>query len=589
VEKYHGEHKTREVFKLMRNINRQWQPRQVTIRDENNKVLTEEREILERWTRYCSSLYKEQRDETAAKELIETLEKITPRQEDIPNDDDILYEEVEWAIRRLKENKSPGVDKVTGEMLKYGGPQVIDRLHQICNKAWRTGIAPEIWKKSILITIHKKGSPQECKNYRTIALISHVGKVLMAILNRRLQGQMEEHLADEQAGFRKDRGTVQQILALRLVAEKARRKGKKIYNCFVDFQKAFDSIDQRVAWAVMKSYGVNDKLVRIIQDINDNAMAAVRIKSEMGEWFRTNKGTRQGDPISPEVFITDLERAMDNVKENCKGISVQGLAFNNLRFADDIDIIEENVDELEKTVRTLATDSKPYGLVVNTEKTKTMVFGSETIEQQISLDGERLENVKEFVYLGSTFTYDLNCKREVTLRFARAKAALAALDKIWKSKEVSLKTKLAVLDTCVFSGALYACETWVITKEIERRILAFERKCYRKVLRVGWRRKMTNEQLYEQIGIRDTLLQKVIRRKLQLFGHICRMDDSRKLKALVFGIMEGTNKRGRPFREWKDDIAEWCGGKSLQQLSHIARERDNWREMIKGASSTYGR
>ena len=75
----------------------------------------------------------------------------------------------------------------------------------------------------------------ECSNYRTIALTSHLGKVLMMILTETLRSQIEEHMTDEQAGFRKDRSTVQQILALRLIAEKARRKGKKIFNCFVDF------------------------------------------------------------------------------------------------------------------------------------------------------------------------------------------------------------------------------------------------------------------------------------------------------------------------------------------------------------------
>ena len=113
----------------------------------------------------------------------------------------------------------------------------------------------------MLVTIHKKGSTQECKNYRTIALISQVGKVLMMILNRRLQTQVEEHLADEQAGFRKDRGTVQKILALRLLVEKARRKGRRTYRCFIDFQKAFDNINHEVAWEVLKSYGVNHTLI----------------------------------------------------------------------------------------------------------------------------------------------------------------------------------------------------------------------------------------------------------------------------------------------------------------------------------------
>ena len=126
---------------------------------------------------------------------------------------------------------------VTGEMIQASGPEWMEAFHQVCKNIWESGIVPDTWKKSVLVTIHKKGSTQECKNYRGIALISQVGKVLMMILNRRLQKQVEEHLADEQVGFRKDRGTVQQILTIILLVEKARRKGRKIYSCFIDFKK----------------------------------------------------------------------------------------------------------------------------------------------------------------------------------------------------------------------------------------------------------------------------------------------------------------------------------------------------------------
>ena len=124
--------------------------------------------------------------------------------------------------------------------------------------------------------------------------------------------------------------TVQQILALRFVAENAQRKGKTIYNCFVDFQKAFDSIDQKVAWAVLQSYGVNVKLVRLLKDINKNAEAAVRLGNNLGDWFPTGKGTRQGDPISPMMFISVLERAMDGVRMSNTGINIHGIHVNNL-------------------------------------------------------------------------------------------------------------------------------------------------------------------------------------------------------------------------------------------------------------------
>ena len=351
--------------------------------------------------------------------------------------DNILFTEIEWAVQKFKRNKSPGIDMVTGEMIQASGPEWIKAFHQVCNNTWESGIVPDTWKKSVLVTIHKKGSTQEYKNYRTIALISLLGKVLIMILNRRLQTQVEEHLADEQAWFRKDRGAVQQILALQLLVEKARRKGRRIYSCFIDFQKAFDNINQEVAWEVLKSYGVNHTLIDILKDINESVEAAVRIQNELGNWFRTNKGARQGDPISPQLFITILERAMDGVTNSITGISIQGMRIDNLRFADDIVLLEENPEDLSGTIDRLCNGCRPYGMVLNLSKTKTMVFGERNMEETLKVNGEEIQNVEEFTYLGSTVTYDLDCKKEVTLRFAKAKGVLMALDTIWKSKEIS--------------------------------------------------------------------------------------------------------------------------------------------------------
>ena len=411
----------------------------------------------------------------------------------------------------------------------------------------------------------------------------------MLILNRRLHTQVEKHLADEQAGFRKDRGTVQQILALRLLVENARRKGRRIYSCFIDFEKAFDNINQEVAWEVLKSYGVNHTLIDILKDINENAEVAVRIQNELGNWFRTSKGTRQGDPISPQLFITILERAMDGVTSSNTGISIQGMRINNLRSADDIVLLEENPEDLSVTIARLRNDCRPYGMKLNLLKTKTMVFGERNMEETLEVNGEEKQNVEEFTYLGSTVTYDLDCKKEMTLRFAKAKGVLIALDTIWKNKEISLMSKLAILRTCVFSTALYACEAWVVTAEIQRRILAFERICYRKVLRIGWKQRITNEELYDRIHLKETLLQKVIRRKLQLFGYICRMDKNRKIKDILFGMVEGTNKKGRPHREWLDDIRQWCQETSIYKLYRAASARDKWNTVAEKALSTYGR
>ena len=135
---------------------------------------------------------------------------------------------------------------------------------------------------------------------------------------------------------------------------------------------------------------------------------------------------------------------------------------------------------------------------------------------------------------------------------------------------------------------LYGCESWVVTKDIEQKILAFERKCYRKILGIGWTQKVTNIELYKRIRLKENIMQKLIRRKLGLFGHICRMKDDRKIKTLMFGRMEGTNRRGRPHREWLDDVMGW-GRTSLQELRHAAMDRERWKNLVKMAADTYGR
>ena len=128
----------------------------------------------------------------------------------------------------------------------------------------------------------------------------------------------------------KDWSKTQQIPMLKLIAEKVRCKDRKIYNCFVDFRKAFDSVDQEIIWAVLKSYGVDNKLINLLKDINETSQAVVRVDGETDQWFNTNRETRQRDPISPTVLIADLQRTMDRNKEKQSGITVHGIRINNL-------------------------------------------------------------------------------------------------------------------------------------------------------------------------------------------------------------------------------------------------------------------
>ena len=133
---------------------------------------------------------------------------------------------------------------------------------------------------------------------------------------------------------------------------------------------------------MLESYGVNHKLIRLLKDISNNAKSAVRICGEIGNWFKTSRGSRQGDNVSPMIFISDLERAMDKIMEHVKGITVQGLHINNLRFADDVDIIEGNEDDLADTVQMLSNEAKRYGLSMNFERQKQWCLDRKILEER---------------------------------------------------------------------------------------------------------------------------------------------------------------------------------------------------------------
>ena len=507
--------KTRHVYSLIKMLRRKFTPRISVIQDQDGKILQSQDEIIQQWTKYCSSLYK---DHGGGDSMARDLEMIAPTSIEEPQN--ILYSEVEEAIRTLKRNKSPGSDGITAEMIQAGGEQLVRQIHLLCNKAWNESTIPEEWSKSILVPVPKKGDLSQCANYRTISLINHTGKILLIILLNRLKHQLEPHLSEEQAGFRKDRSTVHQILTLRLIAEKAKRHGKKIYNCFIDFQKAFDTIKQKVIWATLRSYGIEEKMVTLLQKIYEKAQSTVRIGKHQGEWFHTDLGTRQGDPLSPLLFITYLERIMDHVKESNCGIRLGGMLINNLRFADDIDLIDEDYKSLQEQLEKTRAVAEQAGLIVNVGKTKTMVFGDRKIEQEIRVGRKNVENVDKFEYLWSLITWDNNCSEEIRRRIGKAAGTMASLRHVWNGKKLTIQNKIRILTTCVFSVLLYASETWTLKETDKKKLLAFEMKCYRRILRISWKDMMKNEDIRKTIAREETIIDTIKKRKLRLFGHI---------------------------------------------------------------------
>ena len=171
-------------------------------------------------------------------------------------------------------------------------------LHSTCQQIWKTQQWPQAWKRSVFIPIPKKGNAKECSNYCTIALISHASKVILQILQARLQQNVNCELSDAQAGLRKGRGTRDQIANICWIMEKAREFHKNVYFCFIDYAKAFDCVDHNKLWKILKEMGIPDHPTCFLRNLYAGQEATVRT-GHGTDWFQIEKGVCQGCILSP--------------------------------------------------------------------------------------------------------------------------------------------------------------------------------------------------------------------------------------------------------------------------------------------------
>ena len=175
------------------------------------------------------------------------------------------------------------------------------------NSAVATGL-----ERSVFIPIPKKGNAIECSNYHTIALISHSSKIMLKILQARLQQYVNCELPDVQAGFRKGRGTRDQIVNIHWITKKASEFQKNIYFCFTDYAKAFDCVDHKKLWKILKEMGIPDYLTCLLRNQYPGQEATVRTRHRIMDWFQVGKGVRQGCILSPFLFNLYAEHIIQN-------------------------------------------------------------------------------------------------------------------------------------------------------------------------------------------------------------------------------------------------------------------------------------
>ena len=232
-------------------------------------------------------------------------------------------------------------------------------LYSICQQIWKTQQWPEDWKRTVFTPIPKKGNAKECSNYRTIELISHTTKVMLKILQARLQQYVNRELPDVQAAFRKGRGTRDLIANMYWIIKKAREFQKSIYFCFIDYAKAFDCVDHNKLLKILKEMGIPDHPTCLLRNLYAGQEATVRTRYGT-DWFQIWKGIHQGCMLSPCLFNLYAEYIMRNtgLNEAQAGIKIAGRNINNLRYSDDTILKAESKEELKSLMMKVKEESE---------------------------------------------------------------------------------------------------------------------------------------------------------------------------------------------------------------------------------------
>ena len=561
---------TRELYHHARKNRTVFMARQANVRGNNGEVIHSQDGIRKRWKAHTEQLYAGNNysddEHYGGEETLELEMELEP---------DIMEEEVIWAMKQLASGKSPGIDNITLELLH---PLPTNVLTSLCQRIWKSCEWPKEWRRSVFVPIPKKGDTMNCANYRTIALIPHASKVLLKIIQHRLSSIIERELPDEQAGFRKGRGTRDHIANLRWIMEKAREHQKKLYICFIDYSRAFDSIDHAKLWKCLDEMGAPAHLCKLIRSLYTDQEATVRTPYGDTDWFKIKKGARQGCIVSPVIFNMYAEMIMRNasIDESNIGVKIAGRNINNLRYADDTTLMAESEKDLKRLIQVVKEESEKFGLYLNTKKTKIMTTAS-TGKVMIKLGNEEIETVENFIFLGSKINSDNDCTPEIRRRIAMGREAMISMNKVWKSRDIKLSTKSRLVESIIFSIATYGCETWTIKKADRRRIDAFELWCWRRLLRIPWTARVTNRKVLEQINPKMTLEAKITKQRLSYFGHIMR---SKSLeKDIMLGMLSGKRRRGRQRTRWLDTIKNDTG-MTMAELKNTTQDRNLWRAVI---------
>ena len=486
-------------------------------------------------------------------------------------------------LRKLKGGKS--ANDIPPAFIKCAieSEDMMKELLNLYGKVWETKTVPEQWGLSRLVALWKgaaKGKVTDPNAYRGLQIGSTLCKILVIIILERLREWYDENLSDQQQGFRPGRGTTDGIYLVKRLQQISNITKRNIFALFIDLTAAFDHVNRNWLFASIKQRfpsNENNLLFELLQSLYSNTKTS--INGDLNNVFKTYVGVRQGGPESPFLYNLYMDYVLrifvlECKKKNIKFIKLKYLIpatathkkaemltlgsygqfdMDWIGYADDLVIVFEDISSLQRGLILLDEIFTRFQLSINTSKTKTMIFGHEgdypkTISE---LHGKTIDNVCNFRYLGAQIDYKnhFTGDTEINTRIDSAEGKFYQHGRKFMNKNISLKTRVALLNSLVRSRLTYGCQVWSLTANQYGLLNATYNRMLRIMVRNGFKRKvdswafvLTNIEMHKICGTEN--LEAFINRQQRAYvAHIVRKNDKSITKRLTFNA-DASHRRG---------------------------------------------
>ena len=380
----------------------------------------------------------------------------------------ITVNEIINAIRKLKLGKAHGPDNICNEMIKYSANILIDHYKYLFSSIFESTIFPNCWRTSYLTPIHKKGDINSPNNYRGIAVGSALGKVFLSIINTRISDFLENNDKYDKAqnGFRKDHRTSDNIFIFKTMINKIKLLNKKLFVCFVDFSKAFDTVWRNGLLFKLQNLGINGNALTLLKNMYNDVSYIVKVNNEYSDLFHSNIGVRQGCVCSPTLFniyVNDIRFYLNLHIANINPPILNDTYLTHLMFADDIVLFSQSEIGLQNSLHVIEQYCKEWKLKLNTSKTKIMVFNnpSDVMKYRFMFNNSELEMVEEYLYLGYVFTSNgKDSKAILNLKNKSLRSWYMLKQRLCTEDNMSTSILLKIFKNVSQQICLYGSEIW---------------------------------------------------------------------------------------------------------------------------------